>query len=218
MITRGELPRDFGRPLAVPPLAHRSGAAWSPEQPTGQRGLDVPVVEHPGHVIVLDLGVARSEETTDFHRALERFRTAGLGETGQRSVFGAFPLMGSISPKQLESFRQTWNALDDIVLTELQKYYVFEDRLAVAAFIVENHLLGPLLEARRSLDFNFAEDALKRLALEVDDEGFETLFCLISIPGDLRLAKEALRNFDENWWLALSGRVGGKLNFDIELI
>ena len=121
-------------------------------------------------------------------------------------------------------FRRTdWQKLNrevhrDSALTGLEDGYVIDDRPAIAAFIGQNRLRGLLQQAREPLNAAFGEGTVKKLSLMEDDEGFETLFCLILIPGDMPKARLALRSFDEQWWLARSGQAGGKLNFDFELI
>jgi hypothetical protein len=103
-------------------------------------------------------------------------------------------------------------------LRTLEQAYVLEDRSAIRTFIERNRLLEPLLEARGPLTSAFGEAAVKKLTLVEDDEGFVTLFCLILVPGSLEEARRALNSFDESWWLARSGQVGGKLNFDFDLV
>jgi len=103
-------------------------------------------------------------------------------------------------------------------LRALEEAYVLEDRSAIPAFIKQNRLLEHLLEARGPLTSAFGEAAVKKLTLVEDDEGFVTLFCLILVPGSLEEASRALNSFDESWWLARSGQVGGKLNFDFDLV
>ena len=98
----------------------------------------------------------------------------------------------------------------------LEDTYVIDDRPGVAAFIQHNRLRGLLLEARDPLDNAFGEAAIKKLSLVCDDEGFETLFCLVMVPGEMQQARRALRAFDQQWWLARSDRAAGKLNFDFE--
>ncbi len=106
----------------------------------------------------------------------------------------------------------------DLVLMELERVYVFEDRAEVAEFIQRNRLRELLLEARGPLNAAFGERAVKKLTLVEDDEGFVTLFCFVLVPGGLDEARWALNSFDERWWLAQSHEAGGKLNFDFELI
>ena len=103
-------------------------------------------------------------------------------------------------------------------LRTLEQAYVLEDRSAIPAFIRRNRLLEPLLEARAPLTSAFGEAAVKKLTLVEDDEGFVTLYCLILVPGGLEEARRALNSFDESWWLARCGQLGGKLNFDFELV
>jgi hypothetical protein len=106
----------------------------------------------------------------------------------------------------------------DLALRELEQLYVLEDRSTVSEFIERNRLRELLLEAGGPLNAAFGQAVVKKLTLLEDDEGFETLFCLALIPGDMHQAMLALKSFDERWWLARSRRVAGKLNFDLELV
>lgn len=114
--------------------------------------------------------------------------------------------------------RPNQEARQDPPLKELDEVYVFEERTAVAAFIERNRVRGLLLQARDPLITAFGEATVKRLSLIEDDEGFDTLFCLIAVSGDIHEARRALRSFDQRWWLARSGQAAGKLNFDFELV
>jgi len=104
------------------------------------------------------------------------------------------------------------------VLTLLEDTYVIENRREVAHFVEENQLGGLLKQARDPINKAFGEEAVKTLTVVEDDEGFRTLFCLVMIPGDMQEARNALKAFDEEWWLQHSPKVAGKLNFDFELI
>ena len=101
---------------------------------------------------------------------------------------------------------------------ELDSAYVMEDRVTVVRFVGENHLLGLLLQARKPLNDAFTKKPVKVLSVVRDEEGFETLFCLVRIDGDMQPARQALKSFDEQWWLTHSNQVTGKLNFDFELV
>ena len=114
--------------------------------------------------------------------------------------------------------RVTEAAVPSIRLRELKSAYVIEDDAAVAAFIDQNRLHGVLLQASIYLRDAFGEVPVKTISLLRDDEGFETLLCLISFPGAMQEARRALRSFDELWWLEHARHAGGKLNFDFDLI
>ncbi len=104
------------------------------------------------------------------------------------------------------------------VLALLEGTYVIENRREVAQFVEDNQLGGLLKQARDPINKAFGRKAVKTLTVVEDDEGFRTLFCLVMIPGDMQEARNALKAFDEEWWLQHSPKVGGKLNFDFELI
>lgn len=102
--------------------------------------------------------------------------------------------------------------------SELEKLYVFEDRRAVNAFIVEHRLRGLLDAAFEPLNEAFGDATLKTLKIVTDDEGSQTLFCLVQVVASVEDAHWSLAAFDERWWLARCGAVAGKLNFDFELV
>ena len=106
----------------------------------------------------------------------------------------------------------------DSALGILEQSYVLENRPSIAAFIKHNRLLEPLLEARGPLASAFGDAAVKKLTLVENGEGSVTLFCLILVPGSLEEAGRALNSFDESWWLTRAGQVGGRLNFDFDLV
>lgn len=93
-----------------------------------------------------------------------------------------------------------------------------EQRPRVKAFIRKNRLQALLRQAREPLETAFGKGTLRRLTLVQDDEGIETLFCLLNIPGNVEAARRALKSFDSAWWLARAQRASGKLDFDFELV
>jgi len=100
----------------------------------------------------------------------------------------------------------------------LDEAYVIEDRPAVARFMEEHRLHGLLLQAREPLKSIFGPKSIKTLSIVSDDEGFETLFCVVITSGDLQQNRQALRTFDRQWWLSRAGQATGRLNFDFKLI
>jgi AraC-like DNA-binding protein len=78
-------------------------------------------------------------------------------------------------------------------------------------------LSGLLVRAKRPLIEAFGEQAIKQLALVSDEEGFETLFCSVLVSRDMQQARQALRRFDEAWWLDNVKDAAGRLNFDFQM-
>lgn len=104
------------------------------------------------------------------------------------------------------------------IFGSLDEAYVLENRDTVLQFIDRYHLIGILLQAIEPLREAFTQRSVKTLSLLTDEDGFETLFCLIMTPGDVEEAVQALKRFDQDWWLARSHHVSGRLNFDFELV
>jgi hypothetical protein len=126
-------------------------------------------------------------------------------------------------PRPVGEVRVSWDtarreATVDYATKALDTVYVIEDRPTVLRFIAEHRLHGMLLQAQKPLDEAFTGKTVKKLSLVQDEEGFETLFCLVMISGEMQPARRALRNFDQQWWLTHAKQVLGKLNFDFELI
>lgn len=101
---------------------------------------------------------------------------------------------------------------------DLERMYVVDEKPRVLEFVATNKLRALILQARKPLITAFGETAIKRLSIVEDDEGEETLFCLVGFSGALDEARRALRSFDEQWWLDHCGEAHGKLNFDFDLI
>jgi hypothetical protein len=113
-------------------------------------------------------------------------------------------------PTQALPLAQDTEALDQI--------YVWDDRPSVLRFIEEAGVRRLLIDAHQALDDAFGSDAIKSLSLVRDDEGFDTLFCLVRTRAQLETASRALQAFDESWWLARSEETAGKVNFDFDLV
>ena len=121
------------------------------------------------------------------------------------------------------SFSLAWQGLKqawpfDNANRSLEGNYVIENRETVTKFIEVNRLRSLLSQAVSELNAAFGSGTIKTLKLLSDDEGSVTLFCMISVTGDMENALRALRCFDERWWLAHCDQVAGKLNFDFELV
>jgi hypothetical protein len=102
--------------------------------------------------------------------------------------------------------------------SDLDRMYVVDERPRVLEFVATNKLRSLILQARGPLIAAFGEAPIKRLSIVQDDEGSETLFCLVGVSAGLDEARRALRSFDEQWWLDHCGEAHGKLNFAFDLI
>jgi hypothetical protein len=101
-------------------------------------------------------------------------------------------------------------------MAELNAQFVMADARETSKFILDNGLGLILLESRMHIEAKFGE-AVKTLKVVEDDEGHQTLFCLLVYRGPLQDAKQALASFDRDWWLNRAGEFSDRLNFDFEL-
>jgi hypothetical protein len=144
----------------------------------------------------------------------------GMGMSHSINTLNGF----SFSKKNLSFLNVSWRDSEKIaphsnpLLSELDKTYVMEDRKKIPPFIEENHLDAILHQSCAPLNSAFGNNSLKKLSLICDDEGIETLFCLIMFSGSVQDAQKSLSSFDQNWWLSQSFRFAGKLEFDFELV
>lgn len=111
--------------------------------------------------------------------------------------------------KRCFSRRDATRGLDDT--------YVLDNRQVVSKFIAENRLHNLLVEAKEPLKERFGAATVKTLSLVSDDEGFESLVCLVTASGTLHENLNALRAFDREWWLGQINNAGGRLIFDFQL-
>ncbi len=212
------LSQQFASSFEQPKLPSRRTAAWLGEQPDEQRELPLHAAASKFSPGYMSNGQAYAHPVYQYVYFIEhRAPATTLGEQIRLLEQPRRPeQVGEL--QHIPQERPYWERRQDLAPRELEQMYVFEDRSAITAFIKRNRLLGLLAEAPGPLNAAFGKDAVKKLTLKEDDEGFETLFCLILVPGDMLQAKLALKSFDEQWWLARSGEDGGKLNFDFDLI
>ncbi|MFZ0629720.1 MAG: hypothetical protein WA399_02090 [Acidobacteriaceae bacterium] len=103
-------------------------------------------------------------------------------------------------------------------LETLRRVYVFVDSSLVRAFLREHRALPVLLlDAVPWLKSAFGDTPTLQLQLMIEEGEPATLCGLVLWTGALESAKEALRRFDDNWWLSNCRRASGNLIFDIEL-
>jgi hypothetical protein len=130
--------------------------------------------------------------------------TASQGEQ-PLDLFGAF-----IKPQEV----RLSSSVD-----ELNSRFVMQtNRHEIFRFIAVNGLAGVLLQSEEHIRAAFGESSLKTLAIFEDDEGYRTLFCLVTFGGSLDDARTRLKSFDNGWWLQQANRFAAKLNFDFELV
>lgn len=101
-------------------------------------------------------------------------------------------------------------------MADLNAQFVLTDAGETSKFILDKGLAFILLESRVHIEAAFGE-AVRTLCVEEDDEGHQTLFCLVVYRGSSQEAKQALSSFDHNWWLNRAGEFSDRLNFDFEL-
>jgi hypothetical protein len=104
-------------------------------------------------------------------------------------------------------------------IDRLAESYAFRDPAAVTDFVREHpEVVAPLLDAVAVVPRYFGPG--RRLVLEVERDrearDHTLLFALIQTDLDVDSSLEALRRFDEEWWLDALQRANLKLMFSIE--
>jgi hypothetical protein len=142
-------------------------------------------------------------------------RRTGSGLERNRST------SGYILHFQGNSYEQTRSNRDLLgQLRKLQQYYTILDSDSAAMEHLEEEpaLFTLLVEAVRPLKIAFGEKRLLHIRVQhSDDESL--LKVAVQIPANFgdEQAEEALRSFDQQWWLKNCGRSGGALVIDYEI-
>ena len=105
------------------------------------------------------------------------------------------------------------------LLRNLNEKYSIADYVQIGELLAKNHALEPLLAECYSNVTKFFGRQRLRLELFSDPEGSETkLFVIIPTDLPVKIARQKLRELDENWWVDASSRSGGDLNIDLEYL
>jgi hypothetical protein len=160
----------------------------------------------PASVGLESLDIPMQREWTEFADSMPRVQTGSIEPW-------IFEIGGQT---QLAEIRQAGRVGQ---LDGLERIYVIDDRSSVLSFIERNRLRDLLLEAKTPLGGAFGNlSTINTLRLVRDDEGFDTLFCVVQFRGTVEAGMQALASFDEQWWLSRSHQCEGKLNFDFEFL
>ena len=104
-------------------------------------------------------------------------------------------------------------------IDRLAEFYAFRDPEAVTGFVRRHpEVIAPLLEAVAVVPRYFGPGRPFVLEVERDREAHDhtLLFALIQTDLDVDASLEALRQFDEEWWLDALQRADRKLMFSVE--
>jgi hypothetical protein len=119
---------------------------------------------------------------------------------------------------QLEQQMAEFEALHETAVSEVRRYYIFQNEQAIRAFFRSQRAAPQLLiEAASQLRKNFGENTIFNLRLSVDEYGARSLYAVVAWLGHVREVRKALEHFDEQWWIANSGRASGDVTFTYEL-
>ncbi len=107
----------------------------------------------------------------------------------------------------------------DVLLRSLEQVFVLESRAEIDAFLRSRPTaIGLLLEASAHIDEAFGPGRVKAIRLVHDSSSGAMVFGIIFWTGTAESGRDALRHFDQRWWLRNCNRAGGAVNFNVELI
>lgn len=111
-------------------------------------------------------------------------------------------------------------ALDQ--LGEVERRYIFDEPEEIRAFLGRHpYLIDILVSARDPIERSFGKRASVQLWFYVDPEeeadDAESLGAIISSSLPLDDARQALRTFENLWWLDHISRSDARLTFDIHV-
>lgn len=105
------------------------------------------------------------------------------------------------------------------IIDAVRATYVFADRGQVESFLNEHQSIAELLrEAAPYLKRHFGASVTLLLKVGFGDDGSRTLQALAVWSGALLDAKNALTEFDKEWWLQNCRRGSGNIVLDYELV
>lgn len=103
-------------------------------------------------------------------------------------------------------------------LGRLERAYVIRDSELLSQVLEESPFLGELLwEAVAQLDCSFGPGSIKKVEVIRSDEGLSIGVIIRNCADGPNDAEDALREFDEKWWLLNCHRSDGSLVFDYEI-
>ncbi len=104
-------------------------------------------------------------------------------------------------------------------ISALKKFYALVNPDEVDRYVIEHRELPGLLhEAAPKLKECFGADTVLQLELGANGDEGSVLRVLAMWPGSLASANDALRAFDESFWIANCDRASGNLVIDRELV
>jgi hypothetical protein len=104
------------------------------------------------------------------------------------------------------------------MLGVLRHTFVFTNQLQVESFLRSNRALPAILvEAAPHFSAVFPDVPLA-LDIMTEEGAPRTIYALALWRGDRTKAKQALKGFDEKWWLDNARKAAGKIVFDYELL
>jgi hypothetical protein len=105
------------------------------------------------------------------------------------------------------------------ILKELRLRFVIPANSYATEFLNEHLSVAPmLLEALPQLKTYFGADTTFSLRAPLDESGSCILYAVAMWPGKVDRVRDALRRFDDEWWLRRAGETSGLLTFTYELI
>jgi len=103
-------------------------------------------------------------------------------------------------------------------MAELQKIFVFTRPEEISGFLRSNRsLVTILIDAAAPFTEAFPNSSVA-LDIMTEDGASRTIYALANWHGDRTTARNALKDFDERWWLTNMRKAAGRIVFDYELM
>lgn len=111
-----------------------------------------------------------------------------------RSATSIFPDRTSMQHTQTNHLEQE--------IAELRKIYIFPACEPIRLFLARRHAVRTvLLQALPQLRASFGSEHIFRLELSKEDDDSQTMYAVAICHGSVHTAVQALRQFEEDWWL-----------------
>ncbi len=105
------------------------------------------------------------------------------------------------------------------LLNELRRHYVLPTNSSVVDLLADHPAMIPvLLEAAPRLKRSFGGTTIFELRAPVDESGMRTLYAVVIWAGKIQDVRNALADFDADWWIGRSAQTSECIVFTSELV
>ena len=121
--------------------------------------------------------------------------------------------------RSLELQMQLYAREHEAILEKVRESYILDPEPLVRDLLNEHRAVPHiLLEAAHYLKASFGDNAVLVLRTSIPETGPRTLYAVVMWTGSISHVRQALDDFDNQWWLSRAALANGHLFFTYELV